>query len=82
MKPQRADLVLTDVPHGETQVHALHDLHVETDRWDGHRDLSSCIRPNHRDLHLGLASPITRIPDHDALVASSDVMIFLADMHC
>ena len=68
MTPQRADLVLaSDVPHGETQILVLHGLHVETNRRDGRdhfaklqlvedRGLSSCIKANHQDPHLGLAN--------------------------
>ena len=61
----------------------LYGLHVEAGHGRDHfaklqlieyRGLSSC---HHQDPHHGLATLITRVPEHDAMV----VKISLADMH-
>ena len=88
-----AHLILaSDAKHGETQVLVLHGHHAEDALSEGRdhfaklqpsgdRGLTTCIMPDRRAPHLGLASLITCVPEQDALVASNDVKIIVADVH-
>ena len=79
-------------PHGETKVLALHGLHLKAARSEScdhcskiqfvkDRGLINCIKSDHQAPHVGIASLFTRVPEKDALVASTDVKIILPDMY-